>query len=661
MKSKILNYVDFDRANTLLEGFNKVTGFVTAILDLEGNILSKSGWREICTNFHRVHPEMASNCMISDTELSKIGENDQYHYYKCLNGLVDVSMPIVVRGEHIANLFSGQFFMEEPDYTFFKMQAHKFGLDESTYLEALAKVPVVSKEKVEITISFLVDIAKMIIEMTAEKLDQIELNDEIKKSEKKYKELYYENQNKRALIKTLMDSVSDLIFHKDVVGVYVGCNAAFEKLAGRSEGEIIGFTDRDFFPEEQAELYITMDQEVIRQGIQKKNDEEAIYPDGNRVYLETLKTPYFDDSGNLLGLIGISRDITERKKKEEEIIYLTYHDSLTGLYNRTYYVEKTIDLDVQDQLPLSVIMGDINGLKLINDAFGHREGDKLLNEVAKILLSCVRKEDIVARIGGDEFCILLPRTDHQVAQSIVEAIKNVCEQYANQMDKEMIYISISLGYATKYELQESFDKVLKSAEELMYRKKLLEYNSLRSSIMSSIRTTMYEKSHETEEHTERLADLSKKLGKIMGLSDQEMVELELLSMLHDIGKIGIEDSILTKCAGLTDDEWHEMKKHPEIGYRIAMAAPELKHIAEYILCHHERWDGRGYPQGLSNEKIPILSRIISIVDSYDAMTNDRVYRKAISKKEAKSEILENAGTQFDPEVARLFVNEVLRE
>lgn len=661
MKSKILNYVDFDRANTLLEGFNKVTGFVTAILDLEGNILSKSGWREICTNFHRVHPEMASNCKTSDTELSKIGENDQYHYYKCLNGLVDVSMPIVVRGEHIANLFSGQFFMEEPDFTFFKMQAHKFGLDESAYLEALRKVPVVSKENVEITINFLVDITKMIIEMTAEKLDQIELNDEIKKSEKKYKELYYENQNKRALIKTLMDSVSDLIFHKNVAGVYVGCNAAFEKFAGRNENEIIGYTDRDLFPKEQAELYITTDQEMISQGTPKKSDVVGIYPDGNRVYLETLKTPYFDDSGNLLGLIGISRDITERKKKEEEIKYLTYHDSLTGLYNRTYYVEKTIDLDVQDQLPLSVIMGDINGLKLINDAFGHREGDKLLNEVAKILLSCVRKEDIVARIGGDEFCILLPRTDHQAAQSIVDGIKNVCEQYANQMDKEMIYISISLGYATKYESQESFDKVLKSAEELMYRKKLLEYNSLRSSIMSSIRTTMYEKSHETEEHTERLADLSKKLGKIMGLSDQEMVELELLSMLHDIGKIGIEDSILTKCAGLTDDEWHEMKKHPEIGYRIAMAAPELKHIAEYILCHHERWDGRGYPQGLSNEKIPILSRIISIVDSYDAMTNDRVYRKAISKEKAKSEILQNAGTQFDPEVARLFVNEVLRE
>lgn len=680
MKSKILNYVDFERANNLLEGFNKATSFVTAILDLDGNILSKSGWRQICTDFHRVNPQMASNCITSDTELAKTDNSSKYHYYKCLNGLVDVSVPIIIRGEHIANLFSGQFFFEEPDISFFKNQAKIYGLDEPTYLEALGKVPVVSKEKVEVTMNFLVDIAKMIIEMTAEKLDQIELYYEIKKSEEalqesqfqlkenmndlirsenKYRELYYDNQNKQALMKTLMDSVPDLIFYKDANSVYVGCNAAFEKFAGRNESELIGCTDRDLFTEEQAELFRTMDKEMMKQGKPKKNDEMVIYPDGTEVYLETLKTPYFDNHGNLLGLIGISRDITERKKKEEEIIYLTYHDGLTGLYNRTYFVEKSMQLDNQDQLPLSVIIGDINGLKLINDAFGHREGDKLLIEMAKTLLSCVRAEDIVARIGGDEFCILLPQTDNQVAQLIVERIKNACEQYANRIDKEMIYISISLGYATKCNSQEPIDKVVKTAEELMYRRKLLEYNSLRSSIISSIQTTMYEKSHETEEHTERLADLSKKLGRVMGLSDKEMVELELLSMLHDIGKIGIEDSILTKCTSLTDDEWYEMKKHPEIGYRIAMAAPELKHIAEYILCHHERWDGKGYPQGLSNEEIPILSRIISVVDSYDAMTNDRVYRKAISKEKAKSEILKNAGTQFDPEVVKLFVNKVL--
>ena len=138
-----------------------------------------------------------------------------------------------------------------------------------------------------------------------------------------------------------------------------------------------------------------------------------------------------------------------------------------------------------------------------------------------------------------------------------------------------------------------------------------------------------------------------------------MVELELLSMLHDIGKIGVDDSILTKFDTLTDAEWREMKKHPEIGYRIAMAAPELKHIAEYILCHHERWDGKGYPQGLTGEEIPVLSRIIAVVDSYDAMTHDRAYRKAISAEDAKTEILNNAGTQFDPKIAKVFVDKIL--
>ncbi|PKM73614.1 MAG: hypothetical protein CVU91_04845 [Firmicutes bacterium HGW-Firmicutes-16] len=478
-------------------------------------------------------------------------------------------------------------------------------------------------------------------------------------SENKYKVLYHENQNKQMLLKTLIDSVPDLIFYKDNKGIYTGCNAAFEKYLGVDESALVGCSDMELFQKERAESFRAVDKEIIEQGKPIKVEDMSIYPDGTEVYLETIKTSYFDKQGNLLGLIGVSRDITERKNKEEEIIYLTYHDGLTGLYNRTFFDEKIMHQDVQQQLPLSVIMGDINGLKLINDAFGHSEGDKLLIVVAKILMSCVRPEDIVARIGGDEFCILLPQTDTQIAKATVERIKNACEQYVNRTDKETYYASISLGYGTKYYAEESFDKVMKSAEEFMYRRKLLEYKSIRSSIMSSIKTTMYEKSHETEEHTERLADLSKKLGLILGLSDKEMVELELLSMLHDIGKIGVDDSILTKSGRLTDAELLEMKKHPEIGYRIAMAAPELKHIAEYILCHHERWDGKGYPQGLIGEEIPILSRIISVVDAYDAMIHDRVYRNAIPIEMAKTEILNNAGTQFDPQISKLFVEKVL--
>ncbi|MEA4895547.1 MAG: diguanylate cyclase [Oscillospiraceae bacterium] len=480
-------------------------------------------------------------------------------------------------------------------------------------------------------------------------------------SENRYKELYYENQNKETLLKKLIDSVLDLVFYKDINGYYLGCNVAFAKYVGMTENEIVGLTDYDIFSKEKAELFIALDKKIIEHGKPTKNDEVAAYPDGTQVYLETLKTSYCDKQGSILGVIGISRDITERKKIEKEIQHLTNHDGLTGLFNRTVFDKKMIELDTPQQLPLSVIMGDINGLKLINDAFGHREGDKMLIEVAKILTSCVRNGDITARIGGDEFGILLPQTDSKTAHAVVDRIKIACELYANRTDKETYYMSISLGYDTKLEAGEAFETVIKSAEEFMYRRKLLEYKSLHSSIITSIKTTMYEKSHETEEHTERMAALAKKLGGILKLTDKEIDELELLSMLHDIGKIGVEDSILTKCGSLTEDEWREMRRHPEIGFRIASAAPELRHVAEYILCHHERWDGKGYPQGLFGEEIPVLSRILSVVDSYDAMTNDRVYRKAIPEEDARAEILNNAGTQFDPRIAKIFVHEILEK
>ncbi|MDD3142268.1 MAG: HD domain-containing protein, partial [Lachnospiraceae bacterium] len=147
----------------------------------------------------------------------------------------------------------------------------------------------------------------------------------------------------------------------------------------------------------------------------------------------------------------------------------------------------------------------------------------------------------------------------------------------------------------------------------------------------------------------------------LGLNDDKIVELELFSTLHDIGKISIDRNILTKTDKLSEEDWIELKKHPEVGYRIAQTVPELVKISEYILCHHERWDGTGYPQGLSKEEIPLLSRILAVVDAYDAMTQDRSYRKARPQTEAIEEILNNAGTQFDPEVAAIFVHKVLKK
>ena len=178
MEINILDLIDFKEVNKLLEGFNQSTGFVTAILDLEGNILSKSGWRSICTEFHRVHPETSGKCRISDTLLAgELGKGAKYHSYECLNGLVDVAVPIVINGSHIANLFSGQFFFDEPDLSFFKKQAATNGFNEKEYLEALKQVPVVSKEKVRVVMDFLLNMTQLISEITFQKLEQQQLNE----------------------------------------------------------------------------------------------------------------------------------------------------------------------------------------------------------------------------------------------------------------------------------------------------------------------------------------------------------------------------------------------------------------------------------------------------------------------------------------------------
>src|SRR5665648_382219 len=343
--------------------------------------------------------------------------------------------------------------------------------------------------------------------------------------------------------------------------------------------------------------------------------------------------------------------------QNEEISYISYHDFLTGLYNRIYFEEEKKRLDTPRQLPISIIMGDVNGLKLINDGFGHSKGDEVLIEIAKILKSCCREEDIVSRIGGDEFGILLPKTDSQSAQRICGSIYDTCKGYA--LDGSSIYPSISLGYATKNFETETMDSILMAAEESMSRQKLLESKSAHSSIISSVKAIMLEKSQETEEHAERMVQLSRSIGLAMSLSDDQLNELGLLSTLHDIGKMGISVDILSKPSKLSDEEWVEMRRHPEFGFRIAQASSELIPIAEYILCHHERWDGKGYPQGLIGEQIPLLSRIVAIVDSFDAMTHDRAYRIAMTKEEAIEEIRRNSGTQFDPEVTKVFIEKVL--
>ena len=264
---------------------------------------------------------------------------------------------------------------------------------------------------------------------------------------------------------------------------------------------------------------------------------------------------------------------------------------------------------------------------------------------------------MIARWGGDEFVVFLPQTSAKTAERIIRNIKNA----HIAINESGLFLSLSLGCASKESMRKDIQSVMRQAEEYMYHQKLLDSQSYRNSIINTLLATLYEKSNETEEHSKRLEKYCHCVGRELQLSSKEMDELSLLSLLHDIGKVSIDPAVLQKTGPLTPSEWEEMKHHPEIGYRIAQATPELATVSHFILSHHERWDGKGYPQGLKQNEIPLICRILAPVDAFDAMTNDRVYRKAMSTEEALLELERNSGIQFDPIITKILIKAIETE
>ena len=336
--------------------------------------------------------------------------------------------------------------------------------------------------------------------------------------------------------------------------------------------------------------------------------------------------------------------IKDRKK-------ILYKDKHTGLYNKNFFEEELIRLDTKRQLPISIIMGDINGLKLINDAFGHKMGDSTLQRAAEIMTSSFREEDIICRVGGDEFIALLPKTSEETALQVIERIKNKCK--INPLD--FLKISISFGVATKESKDTDIGEVLKKAENKMYFNKLKESKEAKLLMIKSLKSRLEKITYETKAHYERLKILCLKMAEALNLSEQEKEELKLLCEFHDIGKIGIPKNILQKQGRLNNDEWEDVRRHSEIGYYIAKECKNASSVDELILIHHERWDGKGYPGLMKSDEIPVVARIFAIADAYDVMVNDRPYKIRMDNRQALNEIKDKSGSQFDPNIADIFI------
>lgn len=373
---------------------------------------------------------------------------------------------------------------------------------------------------------------------------------------------------------------------------------------------------------------------------------------GKCTWIEMRNTSYYDEEGNLKVVQGIARDVTEKQKLEEKLLQLSHHDALTGLYNRTYFEEKIAEISNKDKGIVGLIVCDVDGLKIINDTLGHSRGDKLLMDTAHVIKESFRQCDIVARIGGDEFAIILDDTSKEDVEKATERLKENVEKY-NKIEPELsLYLSI--GYAVSDALEINLLDIFKEADNRMYREKLVHSHTSHSAILQKLVKTLETRDFLNEGHARRMRVLVVKLAEMLGLSQTCIERLCLLSQFHDIGKVGIPEYILHKPGPLTEKELEIIQRHCEIGYRIALSSVELAPIADYILKHHEWWNGEGYPLGIKGEDIPIECRIIAIVDAFDTMTTPRPYRKTVSYQEAMEELKRCAGSQFDSELVEKF-------
>ena len=451
--------------------------------------------------------------------------------------------------------------------------------------------------------------------------------------------------------KVLSENANDAMLFVDKEGQILEVNNAAIR--------IYGYTFEEFTKMSVFDLrHIEKDQKVI--GQMEKADESGIIfetihylKDGTPISVEVSSQGTFIGEKRIL--LSIVRNISDRKKAEKEILYLSYHDQLTGLYNRRFYEEEMRRLNSERWIPVALIIADVNGLKLINDAFGHMAGDILLQKIASALKRECPSNGIISRIGGDEFVILLPETNEDEGKRIVERIKSAIKYEKT----DNIILSISLGIAVKQNKFEDIDEIFKKAEADMYRYKLSESSAMRRQTIDLIMNSLYERSSIELNHGKRVSEISEAIAAAMKFEKEHIEQVKIAGFIHDIGKISINKNIINKSESLNEDERHEIMRHSEVGYQILRSVNEFSRIANYVLEHHERWDGQGYPKGLKGNEISIEGRIIAVADAYAAMTSDRIYSKALSKEAVINELNKCSGSQFDPKVVEIFIEKVL--
>lgn len=467
--------------------------------------------------------------------------------------------------------------------------------------------------------------------------------------------------NSRSELRLILDTSAEAIYGIDTEGRCTFCNASGVRMLGYDcEDELIGKemhrqihhtrSDGTLFPLEECHIF-----QSIQQGRGFSADDEIFWrADGSSFDVEYRVMPQIKN-GKIVGGVITFMDITDKKRREEEILYLNQHDVLTGLNNRRYFEKAVADIDREMNLPLSIVFADINGLKLTNDIFGHETGDILIKKAAEMLSHSCRDNDIVARIGGDEFVILLPNTTKENAQRILDRIR---EDFKDA-HVDAIKCSVALGVETKYDQNQSVEEIMANAENNMYKDKTINRKQVNKDIVDTLTAKLHERNSRERQHAIVVEALCGRIGQQLGLPESEITTLKRAGFLHDIGKITLDHELLLDDS-LTDEEEHiQMQQHSLAGYRLLSLIDDTMDLAEYVYHHHEHWDGTGFPKGLTGKQIPLLSRIIAIAETYERIMNRKSSTQLHSQSERKNmaitAILDGAGTRFDPEIAKLFI------
>lgn len=469
---------------------------------------------------------------------------------------------------------------------------------------------------------------------------------------KKMEELLYLEKEQ---FKTTLLSVGDGVISTDENGDIMIMNKVAENLTGWTKEEAFGkplqrvFNIVHEFTKKRCE---NPAKKVLQTGyvIESVNQTLLISRTGQETLIENSAAPIKDSNGQITGVVIVFRDFTEKREKQKQIEYLSFHDYLTGLYNRRYMEDAVKRLDTERNFPFTIMVLDVNGLKLTNDAFGHEMGDRLLKTVAEILTKVCRADDIIGRMGGDEFAIMLPK----ICEKKAETIKQRIIVAASNVKLDSVIVSLAIGYAIKTSKTQDIETIIIDADNHMYKNKLKHGKFMRNQTIDTVVRNINLKYDKEQIHTEMVSYYCEAIANAMNFNEKEIYYIKIAAVLHDIGKIMIPPELLNKKGKLTKEEFRIIKRHPETGYQILKSVDEYAAIAETVLYHHENWDGTGYPEGIKGESIPLNARIIAVADAYEAMTAMRSYQNTKNKEEAILELKKCAGTQFDPDIVKIF-------